>query len=79
MSIHFFVRDFDTGELFNDFDMVLHFYNTCLNSFNISPLFSDRIIICSTFLEFSEGNDFGFTVLSVTLLPLNSPATSAAL
>ena len=65
MSIHFLVTNFDTGKLFNNFDMVLNFYNTCLNSINISPLFSDGIIMLSTFLEFSAAEDFGFTISSV--------------
>ena len=55
--------------------MVFHFYNTCLNSFNISSHFSDGIIISSTYLKFSSG----FTVLSAIMFPIKSSAASAAL
>ena len=41
--------------------------------------FSGRIIISSAFLIFSSITCFGFTILSAILLPINSPATSAAL
>ena len=44
--------------------MVLHCYNTCLNSFNISALFSGRLIISSTFIEFSLVTGFALTILS---------------
>ena len=57
---------------------VFHFYNTCLNLFNISSLFSGGTINSSIFLEFSLITYFGFTILSV-IFPINSPVTSAAL
>ena len=44
--------------------MVLHFYNTCLNSLNISALFSGGLIIFSTFIEFSSITGFVLTILS---------------
>ena len=40
--------------------IVFHFYNTCLNSFSISFLFSGGLIISSKFLKFSSN----FTILS---------------
>ena len=57
---------------------MLHVYNTFLNLSNISPLFYTRIIISSTFLEFS----LLFTTLSLfdlvpayaILFPKSSPA-----
>ena len=57
---------------------MLHVYNTFLNLSNISPLFYTRIIISSTFLEFS----LLFTILSLfdlvaayaILFPKSSPA-----
>ena len=59
--------------------MMLHFYNTCLNSFNISTLYSGGIIISSTSIEFSAGKVFGLTILSATLFPIKSPVASTAL
>ena len=66
---------------------MFHFYNTCLNSFNISSFFSGGVIISSTFLEFSSITGFVFTILSLydkitasaILIPKNSPDASAAL
>ena len=55
------------------------FYNTCLTSFNISYHFFGGITISSTFLEFSAGKVFGFTILSAILLPIKLPVASAAL
>ena len=43
------------------------FYNNCLNSFNISCLFSSGITISSIFLELAAGKGFGFTILSAIL------------
>ena len=56
-----------------------HCYNTCLNSFNISSLVSDGIIISSTFLEFSSITGFCFRTLSAILIIKNLPVASAAL
>ena len=42
---------------------MFHFYNTFLNSFNISFLFSDGVITSSTFLVFSSITGFDFTIL----------------
>ena len=58
---------------------MFHFYNTCLNSFNISFLFPGGIIISSTFLEFSSITGFNFTILSAILFCINLPVVSAAL
>ena len=58
---------------------MLHFYNTCLNSFNISTLCYCGIIICSTFSKFSSSTGFGFTFLFAILFPINYPVVSAAL
>ena len=43
---------------------MFHFYNTCLNSLDISHLFSGGIIISSTFLGCLSITCFGFTILS---------------
>ena len=59
--------------------MVFHFYNICLDSFYISSLFSDGIIISSTYHKFSAGKGFDFTILSVILYAINSPVASTAL
>ena len=58
---------------------MIHFYNTFVNSFNISSLFSREIIISSTFLEFYSIAGFGFTSLSAILFPINATVASAAL
>ena len=42
-------------------------------------LFSDGITISSTFLEFTSGTGFGFTILSAILFFINSPEASVAL
>ena len=47
----------------------------CLNSFNISSLFSGGIIISSTFLEFVSD----FTILSAILFPKKLSFTLAVL
>ena len=54
-------------------------YNTCLNSFNISSYFSGRIIISSTFFQFSSGTCFDFNILSAILFPINLFVASVAL
>ena len=67
--------------------MVSDFYNTCLNSLNISSFFSSGIIISSTFLEFSLITGFCFKIFSsfnlatacTILFPINSLVSSAAL
>ena len=43
--------------------MMFHFYNTFINSFNISSLFSGWLIISSIFLAFSLITGFAFTIL----------------
>ena len=53
--------------------------NACLNSFNISSIFSGRIIIYSAFLGFSSITYFRFTLLSAILFPVNLPVVLAAL
>ena len=58
---------------------MLHFYNTCLNSFNISSLFSGGIIISSTCLRFSSITCFGFATLLAILFPVNLTVASVAL
>ena len=55
------------------------FYNTCLNLFNISSLFSGGITISSTSFKFSPGTCFDFTILLVIMFPMNSPVASVAL
>ena len=62
--IHFFVTNFVTVGSFNNLDIffVFHFYDTCVNLFNISSLFVSRITISSTFLEFLSSTSFGFTI-----------------
>ena len=55
------------------------FYNTCLNLFNISSLFSGGIIVSSTFHEIISGAGFSFTILSSILFSMNFPVGSAAL
>ena len=42
-------------------------------------LFSGGITISSTFLEFTSGTGFGFTILSAILFFINSPEASVAL
>ena len=59
--------------------MMFHFYNTCLNSFNISFRCSGEIIISSSFMEFVSGTGFGFTILLAIFFSRNSPVASAAL
>ena len=57
----------------------ISFHNACLNSFNISCLFFNRIIISSAFIEFSSGKGLGLTVLFMILFPINSLVVSATL
>ena len=42
-------------------------------------VFYGGITVSSTFLEFTSGTGFGFTILSAILFPVNSPVASAAL
>ena len=49
-----------------------------LKTFNISSLFSGRMIISSASLKFPSETDFDFTILSEILLPTNLPAASAS-
>ena len=58
---------------------MFHFYNTCLNSFNIYSPFSVAIIISLTLFEFSSITDFVFAIFSAILFPINLPLASAAL
>ena len=58
---------------------MFHFYEICLNLFNISSLFSGGIIISLTFFEFLSNTGFYFTILSTILLPINLSVVSAAL
>ena len=57
---------------------MLHFYNTFLNLFNISCIFSSGIIISSTFVGFSLGltilSSFDLVTNSLILFPKNPPA-----
>ena len=46
---------------------------------NFKTLFPGGTIISSTFLEFSAGKGFGFTILPAILFPIDSPVPSAAL
>ena len=67
-------------ESFNNLDICsVPFYNTYLDSFSISSRYSGGITISSAFLEFSSGPIFGFVILSVILLAMNSPIASVAL
>ena len=66
-SIHFLPQTLiQLNHLITYFFYSVPFYNNCLNSFSISSLFSGGIIISSTFLEFSSGTVFGFTIVSTT-------------
>ena len=77
--MHFLVTNFDTVESFNHLDILwCSIYNTCLNFFNISCLFSGGITNSSTILEFSSITGFGFTSLLTISFPIKSPVASAA-
>ena len=52
---------------------MLHFYNTCLNSWNISSLFSGGIIISST--DFTILLPYKLATVSVILYPKNPPVS----
>ena len=52
---------------------MFHFYNTFLNSFNISSLFSGGIIISSTGFGFTILLSFNLATASAILFPINSP------
>ena len=56
-----------------------HFYNTCLNSFNVSVSCSGGIVVSSSFFEFSLHTGFYFTILLVIFFPINSSVALPAL
>ena len=58
---------------------MFHFYEICLNLFNISSVFSGGINISLTFFKFLPNTGFYFTILSTILLPKNLSVVSAAL
>ena len=64
--IHFLVINFDTVELINNLDILRCYFllilYICLNSINIFCLFSSKITSSLTFIEFSSGICFGFTI-----------------
>ena len=53
---------------------MFHFYNTCLNSFNISFPFSGGIIISSTGSCFTILSSYELVTATAILFPKNSPA-----
>ena len=59
--------------------MMFHFYNTFLNPFSTSSIFSGGIVTTLTSLEFSSITGFAFRISLAILFPAKSPVASAAL
>ena len=80
-SIHFLLTNFNAVELFNNLDILWCTFlkQFCLNSFNISCLFSGGIIFPSAFLEFSLVQVLAAQFFQYILFFINSPVASAVL